>query len=222
MPGSELETMMAEMDSDQQPSGFAIAPGIVVNNLDLINEGRIQVRVPSFPAFAPWARIAAVGGASGQGLLWVPKLDDEVLVAFAQNDERNAFVLGGLWSTLNRPPVSSGPEAIVKRVLKTGLTGALGHEVELDDALQSITITSSTNQKITIDPLKIELQNTAGTLKISMDNPSQTVSIQAAAKLELKAAQIAIEGLQIELKGTNINLQAAGPCSIQGLPVKLN
>jgi uncharacterized protein involved in type VI secretion and phage assembly len=222
MPESDVESMLAGIDTEEQPSGFAIAAGVVVNNLDLIGEGRVQVRVPSVPGFSVWARLAAVGAASGRGFLWVPSRDDEVLVAFAKNDEREAYVLGGLWSTVNRPPVTTGVEAIVKRTLKTGQTSGLGHEIELDDALQSITITSSTEQKITIDPLKIELKNTAGTLTISLDNASQTISIQAAAKLELKAAQVSIEGLQIELKGTTISVQAAGPCSVQGLPIKLN
>src|SRR5262249_25474917 len=145
----------------------------------------------------------------------------EVLVAFNQNDERDAYVLGGLWSTINRPPLISPADFILKRVIKTGKTSGFGHEVEFDDALQSITITSSTKQKITIDPLTIELKNTAGTLSIKMDNTTQTISIKAAAKLELKATQIKIEGVQVELKGATINVQAAGPCAIQGLPVKI-
>ena len=115
-----------------------------------------------------------------------------------------------------------GVQAIVKRTIKTGQTSAAGHEVEFDDALQSITITSSTQQKITIDPVKIELKNAAGTLSISLDNASQTVSIQAAAKLKLKAAAVSIEGMQIELKGTVVKVNAAGPCTVKGLPVKIN
>ena len=75
---------------------------------------------------------------------------------------------------------------------------------------------------MTIDPLQIELKNTAGTLTIKMDNASQTISIDAALKIELKATQISLQGTQIELKGATINIQSAGPCSIQGLPVKIN
>jgi len=202
--------------------GYSISPGIVTNNLDLIAEGRVQVRIPSLPAFEPWARLAAVGGGSSRGLLWVPQIDDEVLVAFSQNDERDAYVLGGLWSTLSRPPLTLPTDFLIKRVIKTGLAGGLGHEVEFDDALQSVTVTTSTRQKITIDPLKIELQNTAGTLTIKMDNTSQTVSITAATKIELTATQISIKGAQIELKGGKIDIQSGGPCTVMGLPVKIN
>ncbi len=34
--------------------------------------------------------------------------------------------------------------------------------------------------------------------------------------------QISIEGVQVDVKGTTINVQAGGPCSIQGLPVQIN
>jgi uncharacterized protein involved in type VI secretion and phage assembly len=222
MPDNDVETMLAGIDNEAQPSGFAIAPGIVVNNVDLVGEGRVQVRIPSMPGFNVWARLSAIGGAGGRGFLWVPSLNDEVLLAFSKNDERDAYVIGGLWSTLNRPPVPTGVQAVVKRTLKTGQTSAVGHEIEFDDALQSITITSSTQQKIVIDPLKIAMSNTAGTLSITLDNTSQAISIQAAAKLELKAATVSIEGLQIELKGTVVKVQAAGPCTVKGLPVKIN
>jgi uncharacterized protein involved in type VI secretion and phage assembly len=202
--------------------GFAIAPGIVTNNLDAMVEGRIQVRVPSLPELETWARLPAVGGGSGRGFLWVPQVDDEVLVAFAHNDVRAAYVLGGLWSTRDRPPITLPTDAFNKRVIKTGLAGGLGHEIELDDALQSITITSSTKQKITIDPLQIAIQSTGGTLSITLDNKSQTVSIQSALKIELKATQISLQGATVDIKGGVVSIQSSGPCTLQGLPIKLN
>ncbi|HMG36490.1 MAG TPA: phage baseplate assembly protein V [Blastocatellia bacterium] len=213
---------MAKADDERQPEGFAIAPGVVTNNLDALGLGRVQVRVPLLPQFEPWCRMASAGGASGRGFVWVPQIGDEVLVAFGQHDQRDAYVIGGLWSTLDRPPLTSPADFIVKRVIKTGVTSAVGHEVEFDDALQSIKITTSTQQKITIDPKTIELTNTAGTLTIKMDNASQTVSISAALKIELKAAQISLQGAKIDLKGTTINIQSDGPCVVKGLPIKLN
>jgi len=191
-----------------ESQGYAIAPGSVTNNLDAIAEGRVQVRIPSLPAYEPWARLSAVGGGSGRGFLWVPQIDDEVLVAFNQNDERDAYVLGGLWNTLDRPPVVAPPELLIKRVIKTGVAEGVGHEIEFDDALQSITITSSTQQKVTIDPSKIELTNLAGSVKISMDNTSQSISVQALKSIDLKAATINIEGLvKTNIKGLQVNIK---------------
>jgi uncharacterized protein involved in type VI secretion and phage assembly len=221
MPNEFLE-FLAGTRRDRVENGYSISPGIVTNNFDLLAEGRVQVRLPSLPAFEPWARLAAIGAGSSRGFLWVPEIDDEVLVAFNQNDERDAYVLGGLWSTVARPPVTVPTDLLIKRVIKTGKSDGLGHEVELDDALQSVTIKTSTGQSITMDPLQIELTNQAGTLTIKMDNAAQTISVDAALKIEIKSTQITLQGTQLELKGGTINIQSTGPCSIQGAPVKIN
>src|SRR5262245_32363610 len=103
------ESLFERLDKlgpDSLPGGFGIAPGVVTNNLDLMSEGRVQVRIPSIPAMEPWARVPAIGGGSGRGFVWIPQVDDEVLVAFAQNDPSAAYILGGLYSTKDHPPLS--------------------------------------------------------------------------------------------------------------------
>jgi hypothetical protein len=122
----------------------------------------------------------------------------------------------------DRPPITIPTEFLTKRVIKTGVAGGLGHEVEFDDLLQSVTITTSTKQKIAIDPTAIEISTTGGSVSVKLDLTSQTLSIQAPLKIEMKASQISLEGLTVDIKGTNINIQAAGPCSVTGLPIKLN
>ena len=106
---------------------------------------------------------------------------------FQKNDERDAYVLGGLWSTIARPPLALPTDFIIKRVIKTGKAAGFGHEIEFDDLLQSITITSSTQQKVTIDPTMIELSTTGGSVSLKLDLISQTVSITAPLKIELQA-----------------------------------
>ncbi|MEO1614991.1 MAG: phage baseplate assembly protein V [Planctomycetota bacterium] len=220
---SQLAEFVAGPAGEQQQSGFAIAPGIVTNPIDLTGEGRVQVRVPTLPSFEPWARLAGVGGGPGRGFYWAPQKDDEVLVAFNQNDERDAYCLCGLWSTLDRPPTDLPTDAVNKRLIKTGIAGAPGHEVEFDDLLQSIKITSSTQQEVEIDPQKIKLSTTGGTLSLTMDVATQTISIESTLNLNLKAVgKVSIEGAQVEIKGLNVNMQATGPCQVQGLPVKIN
>lgn len=219
---NEFLSWLAGVDTEEE-QGFAIAPGIVTNNLDLIAEGRVQVRIPSRPGLEPWARLAAIGAGSSRGFLWVPQIDDEVLVAFNQGDETDAYVLGGLWSTLDRPPLTIPTDFLIKRVLKTGLEAGIGHEIEFDDALQSITITSSTQQKVTIDPLKIEMTNLAGTVKITLDNTQQAISIQAVNSIELKATQIKLQAATIDIEGAvATNVKSTGVCNITAPLVKIN
>ena len=218
-----LEWISGAVDTEQ----YSIAPGIVKNNLDLLGEGRVQVRIPSRPAFSPWARLLGLGGGAEKGFFWVPQLDDEVLVAFNQNDERDAYILGGLWSMMQRPPVLLPFDQLRKRVIKTGLIGGIGHEIEFDDVLQSITITSSTEQKITIDPFKIQLSAAFGLITITLGvKPTMGISIEALGNIELKAplGKISLQALEVEVKGT-LKTEVKtdlGPCVIQGLPVKIN
>jgi len=174
---------------------------------------------------APRTRISIPGTlrASGsRGFIWIPQIDDEVLVAFAENDLSSAYILGGLWSTLNRPPLSVPTDFLIKKVLKTGMTEALGHEIEFDDAQQSISIKTSTEQKITLDPMKIELSNLAGTVTITLDNTAQSVKISAVNKIELESMQIELKAAKIDMSAANFSITSTGPCSVTGLPIKLN
>lgn len=201
----------------------SVVTGTVVNNCDLIRQGKVLVRIASLDTEV-WARLSTIGGGAGAGFLYVPRIDDEVLVALGQNDATDAFVLGGLWSTTAGPPVDTPLETAAKRVIKTGLTEGLGHAVEFDDLKQSITILSSTKQQVTIDPFKIELTNTAGTLVITLDNKTQTITIkgvnvtlEAAAKLELKGRVVNLtsEPGPLTISGSSLT-------AISGKPVKLN
>jgi uncharacterized protein involved in type VI secretion and phage assembly len=217
-----------ESGTDTEPKkagagASSIVTGTVVNNCDLIRQGKVLVRVPSLSTEV-WARLSTIGGGSGAGFLYVPRIDDEVLIAMNQADPDDAFVLGGLWSTSDAPPVSTPLEAPVKRVIKTGMKAGVGHSVEFDDLKQSITIQSTTKQQVTIDPVKIELTNTAGTLVITMDNKSQTITIkgvnitlEAAAKLELKGRVVNLtsDPGPLQISGTSLT-------SISGTPIKLN
>lgn len=114
---------LAENNTNRNQHGFAIAPGIVTEGIDSTAEGRVKVRVPAMPGFEPWARISSVGAGSGRGFCWIPQVGDEVLVAFAQNDASTAYVLGGLWSTQSRPPLTPVTDFLSKRTIQTGIAG---------------------------------------------------------------------------------------------------
>lgn len=223
---SEFLQASANRENNADEDKPSIVSGIVINNCDLIAQGKIQVRIPSM-CQEVWARLTAIGAGSDSGFFYVPRLYDEVLVSLNQNDLTDAFVIGGVWNNRDRIPVNP-LESTHKRVIRTGMVQGVGHEVEFDDALQSITITTSLTptgqQKIKMDPTGIELSNLAGTIKITMDNTAQSITIQAANNIELKALRnIKLQAATIDIEGTvATNLKSVGPCSIQGLPVKIN
>jgi hypothetical protein len=218
MPITLFETGTKD-EKKSQKAGSSITTGTVVNNCDLIHQGKVLVRIPSLDQEV-WARLSSPGAGSGAGMFYVPRPDDEVLVALNDNDPADAFVLGGLWNTQDSPPVSNPLEATTKRVIKTGLVAGIGHEVEFDDGPgQSISITTTTKQKIIIDPFKIELTNMAGTLKITLDNKKQSISITAALDIELTALKsIKLSAASIEIG----DLLKTALVVIQGKQVRIN
>lgn len=220
-----MSTIFAR-DSEQHTAASAppvgAASGTVVNNLDMLASGKVLVRVPTIDQEV-WARIAAPGAGDGAGLFYVPRVDDEVLVVFANGDPTDAFLIGGLWNDRDRIPVDDPITALTTRIIRSGVTTAAGHEIEMDDLVQSVTITTSTDQKIVMDPAKIELTNLAGSVKITMDNASQAISITALRSISLEAPQISLKGASVEINGTaSTTVKSTGVCNMTAPLVKIN
>jgi phage baseplate assembly protein gpV len=207
--------------------GFSIAPGIVKDNLNLLAEGRVQVHVPEIPDFDPWARVSSVGGGSERGFLWTPQIGDEVLVAFNKNDARDAYVLGGLWSTMNRPPALLPTDFISKKIIKTGVKDSpLAHTIEMDDLLQSVKITTSTSQEITMDPEKIAISAGEGAFKITLDMTSLGITIESTVgdiTLSAPVGEISLQALSVSIQSdVSTDISSDGPVSIDGTIVAIN
>lgn len=205
-------------DKKDNKAETSVVAGVVLNSCDVLNQGKVLVRIPSLGQEV-WARLSAPGAGPNGGFFINPEADDEVLVALSGNDPVDAYILNGLWNTQDAPPVESNVQAQYKRVLKTGIRGALGHKVEFDDgAGQSITITTATQQKLVLDKDKIEISTTGGTVNISLDLKSQKVSIQAA-QIQIGDAKTA----SLTLNAQKISIgDGKAQTTIQGKPVMIN
>jgi uncharacterized protein involved in type VI secretion and phage assembly len=202
---------------EEKKASYTITAGTVSNNCDLVKQGKILVRLPSLDQEV-WARLTAIGAGSGAGFFYVPRSKDEVVVALNDSDPNDAFVLGGLWSTKDSPPVSDQLQATMKRVIKTGIIAGIGHEVEFDDGPgQSITITTVTKQKILLDKEKIELSTTGGSVSITLDLKTQKVSIQAP-QIEIGGAKTA----SLKLNAVKVEITGKATTTIKGGVVNIN
>ena len=132
------------------------------------------------------------------------------------------YVLGSLWNGQDRPPTANPADAKIKRMICT----PLGHEIKLDDARESITITSSTTigikQKITVGPNKIEIETTGGAATLTLDKAGN-VSIKSDRSIALKAPNITIDGAKVDIKSSaSTSLNGGQVCDIQAGLVKIN
>ena len=204
----------------------SIAPGIVMNNCDLIMQGKVQVRIPSM-GLDVWARVVSQGAGMGRGEVAVPKPKDEVLVAFNAEDVRDAFILGGLYSNINRLPVALPTDPQTKRVIRTGMVPGVGHQVELDDMLQMITIRATTGQTVMLSPTGVQVLANLNTLINLTAAPGggpgavqvmvgenvinvspAGVDIFSSKMINLTAAAINLNGTNVTVRGVNLLLNS--------------
>lgn len=93
-------------DAAATPGLGGVQVGIVTDNADPQNLGRVRVRLPyvGVDFVSDWARVAAPGNGASRGFVWIPEVEDEVLVAFHHGSVREPYVLGGLWNGQDAPP----------------------------------------------------------------------------------------------------------------------
>jgi uncharacterized protein involved in type VI secretion and phage assembly len=197
---------------------FGVAVAQVIDNVDVTGGARVQLRLPWMPGFEPWARVAAVFAGDDRGAFFIPQAGDEVLVAFNHGDVRDPYVLGGLWNGRDAPPAKGPTDAIAKRIIRT----PKGHEIELDDLAQSVTVKTSTGHQIKLEPEKVELQTKGGSAKVTLET-SGAIKLSANTSLELKAPSIKLDGSTLDLKGSgSATLDGGGACTVKAGVVKIN
>jgi uncharacterized protein involved in type VI secretion and phage assembly len=199
------------------PTIVGVSRAQVVDNMDTLGLGRVQISLPWQPDLEPWAPVAVLSAGSDRGTWFMPQVGDEVLVAFEQGDVLQPFVIGSLWNGSDSPPATAPNDAVGRRLVKT----PVGHEIELDDNEQSITIKTSTDQTVVITPDKIELSAGSDASLVTLDT-SGTITLKATVKLELKAPDISLTATTLTLSGdAAATLKAGGECKIEGALVRI-
>jgi uncharacterized protein involved in type VI secretion and phage assembly len=219
-PDFLTEALENSRSEEQQIYGLGI--GRVINNIDATGMARVQVSLPWLPGIEPWARIVTPSAGALRGIYFVPQVDDEVIVAFNHGDVADAYVLGSLWNTLDRPPASQPTDPVTKRLIVTPAK----QTIAIDDVEQSVTITNATRQKIEagIDAVRLEAGTVPPPARSSVKLDSQgNVTIEGAVSITLKAPNITIDGTNVTIKGAaSATLQSAGDCVIKGTLVHIN
>ncbi len=199
-----------------------VAAGIVTNNQDPDGLGRVKIKFPwlSDDNETDWVRIATLMAGSERGSFFLPEVGDEVLVAFEHGDINHPYVIGALWNGVATPPEtnSDGQNNIRK------IRSRSGHEIIFNDddtaKQEKIEIHTNAGHKIVLDDTsgqeKIEIIDKTGSNKMTIDSVRNSVNIESAMQLKIKANIVEIEGT------TSLTLKSNAVLSIQGLPVKIN
>lgn len=177
------------------PGYFGVYPAIVTDLVDDEALGRVEVRFPWLGQdgdrdVRAWATLCSPYADADQGLLALPEVGSQVVVAFEAGNLRRPYVIGAAWN--GREALPHAPEqANDIRLLRTRADSRLefddargaakvrvamasGHEVTLDDAAQEITVKHALGCTIRLTATSIEIQ-----ANVSMDVTAPMVKVDA-------------------------------------------
>ena len=178
-----------------QPGYYGVYPAIVTDLVDDDSLGRVQVRFPWLGAdgdrdVRAWATLCSPYADDEQGLLALPEVGSQVVVAFEAGNLRRPYVIGAVWNgreTLPHTPEASNNIRLLRSrgdsrlefddtpgSLKVSLTMASGHEVTLDDAAQEVTVKHSGGCTVRLTSTAVEID-----ANVSVDVSAVTVKVDA-------------------------------------------
>lgn len=193
--------------------GVAIA--IVTQNKDDKGLCRVKVRYPwhDKPRESYWARLATPMAGKERGLVVIPEVDDEVLVAFEREDLRFPYVLGALWNGPDKPPVANDDGNNDRRMFQSRKK----HYLLFDDNRSKgvVELAHVQKRKLTLDDDGIVLEDGAGN-KLKIESNSGAITIEAVGQLNIKAATITIEA------SATMEIKAGATMTLRGAMVNIN
>lgn len=195
-----------------------VVVALVTNNDDPDKGGRVKLKFPwlADDYESDWARLVSLGAGPDSGAVWLPEVNDEVLVAFEFGDIRRPYVVGGLWNGVDKPRLG---DALFDngKVKRRGFVSRKGHRFVFLDGDGDAGIALLTSN----DSLRIALKESATEIHVKSDG---TILIESTGDLTIKgSANVSVEaGAQLTLKGATITVSASGPVDIDGTPIQLN
>jgi phage protein D len=217
-----LQSLVAHSDGNSQQSGRVngLVIGLVTNLNDPDNLGRVKVKYPwlGTDIESDWVRIAAPMAGKERGLMILPEVDDEVLVAFEHGDIHHPYIVGSLWNNTDKPPVGNsvavGSGKVNQRVFKT----RVGHEVIFNDTdgQEQISIKSKSGHNIILNDKggseNITIKDKTGSNSMVIDSAKNSMAIKVGGDFSVEATG------KITMKSTGaMSLEATGNATMKGM-----
>ena len=208
MANSLLDVLHPSSNNEQQGRFYGVAVGIVSNNQDPENLGRVRMKFPwlSDDHESDWSRMASPMAGGGRGAYFLPEVEDEVLVAFEHGDVRCPYIVGGMWNGKDAPPSNNSDGKNNIRVIHS----RSGHLIRLDD---------------TDGAEKIEVIDKTGSNSVTIESASNNITITCTGMLKLQADQ----GIEITSQAgvkitanTTLDMEASAETILKGSIVSIN
>ncbi|NWF69252.1 MAG: VgrG-related protein [Chloroflexi bacterium] len=211
-PKTMADLVVEAVGSGETRQWGGVVVGIVTNNQDTEKLGRVKLKFPWLDGAleSNWARVMVVGGGADRGLLWLPEVNDEVLVAFEHGDFDRPYVVGNLWNGTDKPPNDINQAVKNGKVEIRTLRTRTGHTIRLidDSANTAIEIVDAEQ----CNRIKLDLKSR----KMEITSQGEiTITSQGNANIEAQG-NLSIKG------GANVNVEASGQLNLKGATVNIN
>ncbi len=236
-PGASVERLA---------SGVAVATVTSVSDPD--KQHRIKVSLPhlSDDNESDWIRVVQFGAGDQRGMLMMPEVGDEVLVAFEQGHLQNPVMIGGLWNgTMTSPLAAYADGKLEKRGIVNSSEDAIVLSEGSDAATKFIEIKLGSKkatvflgtEKIEVigDKIPIELKTGGGSVLITDQGDvtikGKNITLDAQTAIKINGATVEANskgkadikaGGPLSMEGATADVKASGPTSIKGAMVKIN
>ena len=186
-------------DSNTFQAGMTLMVGIVTDNQDPENLGRVKVKFPRLSAThtSKWTRILTIGAGETRGIEFIPEVNDEVLVGFEMDDPDSPFILGSLWNGKQTPPEKTAQLIKGGKVVRRIIRSRSGHVIELHED-NGIVIRDSKGNVVELNSQKNELTiSSKGNLNLKSEGD---LALSADGNITIKAnRKIRVNGSEIHL-----------------------
>ena len=168
-----------EYEESEEPSSYyGKYRGTVINNIDPMQIGRIQVMVPDVSGFIPtsWAMPCVPLAGKQMGTFVVPQVGSGVWVEFEQGDPDYPIWVGCYWGLAAEVPalalagVPGNPNIVVQSTLQNAVVVS-----DLPGPTGGIMLKSTTGASIIVNNTGIYIQNGKGA-SLVMVGPTVTIN----------------------------------------------
>jgi phage protein D/phage baseplate assembly protein gpV len=195
---SAAHTLLGSVGGNNGVSSFGsqIVLGIVTNNDDPDGLGRVRVKYPALgdDVEGTWARIASVSAGNARGLMMLPVVGEEVLVAFEHEDTTRPYVLGSLFNGVDQP----GDDLTQSH---DGSFALLSDQKIVAESKQDMKLTSGGALTIEVSGGDVTLTGSQG-----VNVKGQSVSVKADNDLSIEGTQ----SVTIKCGGSQIQISSSG------------
>jgi phage protein D/phage baseplate assembly protein gpV len=201
--------------------GNSVVRGVVTNNQDPDKHGRVRV---NFPALAgdmesEWARVIGPAAGKDRGLMMLPQVGDEVVIAFEHDDVHFPYVIGSVWNGKGKPGDLSQHDGSFVLQSQKFLHLKSKDSISLkSDKDITIEVGGESKEKASKD---ISVESTGGAVN---EKSAKEFVIEAGTEVKIKAGtNVTLEaGANLEIKANGmLKIQASGALQLKGSQVML-